>query len=87
MESASFSLARQLEHAPSDLRRVVAALAEGGAKGRVDLAGLPSGALAYAITSALEKAAAPFLVLVPDAAAASRLEDDLAFFIGEARAS
>jgi len=95
MESASFSLARHLEHAPSDLRRVVAALSEGGsaaqgssaarAASRTDLAGLPSGALAFALTSALRDGA-PFLVVVPDGAAASRLEADLAFFMGEARA-
>ena len=86
MESATFSLARQLEHAPVDLRRVVAALAEGGVPSRADLAGLPSGALAYVLSSALREGGPPFLVVTADTTTAGKLEADLAFFIGEARA-
>lgn len=87
MESATFSLARQLEHAPADLKRVVAALSQGEAQSRADLAGLPSGALAFALAAALREGGKPFLAVVPDTAAASKLEADLAFFLGEARAS
>jgi len=87
MESATFSLARQLEHAPADLKRVVAALSQGEAPSRADLAGLPSGALAFALAAALRAGGKPFLAVVPDTAAASKLEADLAFFLGEARAS
>ena len=48
---------------------------------------MPSGALAFALSAAQREGGAPFLVVVPDGAAASKLEADLAFFIGEARAS
>ncbi len=75
----TFSLARQLESAPTDMRRIVAALT---GQARADLSGLPGGVLAYALSSAVR--AAPksrFLVVVPDGAAASKLEADLAFFL------
>src|SRR5690349_6621444 len=76
----TFSLARQLESAPADMRRVLAGLSSNA---RADLAGLPGGALAYALAAAMR--ATPglrFLIAVPDGASASKLEADLAFFLG-----
>jgi transcription-repair coupling factor (superfamily II helicase) len=79
----SFSLARQLENAPADVPRILAALSEGA---RSDLSELPPGALAFALAAAVRAGRGPFLVVVADGSIAARLEADVSFFLGAERA-
>jgi transcription-repair coupling factor (superfamily II helicase) len=80
----SFSLARQLENAPADVPRILAALSDGA---RSDLSELPPGALAFAIAAAVRAGRGPFLLVVADGAMAARLEADVSFFLGPERAA
>src|SRR5919108_1389433 len=53
------------------------------AGGGLRWSGLQGGARALAIAQAVRRHPAPVLAIVPDSLAASRLEDELRFFLGE----
>ncbi|MFW6067155.1 MAG: transcription-repair coupling factor [Myxococcota bacterium] len=68
-----------LARANAGVEDVLRALAE---RRRVDLAGLPGGAIAYVLDRAVRSGAAPMLIVTPDADSARRTAADLAFFGG-----
>jgi transcription-repair coupling factor (superfamily II helicase) len=72
-------LTRQLETPSADAQAVVRALAS---RDRLDLAALPLGGLALLLARAATEHAQRFLLLVPDAQTATKLEADLRFFAG-----
>jgi transcription-repair coupling factor (superfamily II helicase) len=75
-----FSLTGQLSAAGAGSDQAVRALCGGQ---RVDLSGLPTGALSLLLSRAAARPdAPPFVVLVSDADAAQRLGENLAFFAG-----
>jgi len=80
-KTTAYSLEGALGRATTDLGTVLGRLAEGG---RVDLAGLPPGAVAAALARAHAGDGRPRLVITPDGDGARQMASDLAFFLGGA---
>jgi transcription-repair coupling factor (superfamily II helicase) len=79
--TTAYSLEGALDRSTADLPKVLRRLAAGG---RVDLAGLPPGAVAAVLARAFQADGRPRLVVTPDGDAARRMAQDLAFFLGGA---